>query len=182
VRQTNRFDTLDTQGRTLGVALPSGVVIRGGDVLVAEDGSLIQVKAASQPVLKVTLCAHHGTPVDLLRAAFHLGQHHVPVELTPDHLKLAPDEALTTMLRQMHLVVNHVNEPFEPEVPTTAGDHGPSSAPAPHSHTHGDHHEHGPGCNHASPPAASPTRSPIPIAIHSAPAPHVHGPGCGHDH
>ena len=40
VRQKSRFDAADTQGRTLGVFLPRGTVVRGGDVLVAEDGSL----------------------------------------------------------------------------------------------------------------------------------------------
>ena len=66
VRQKSRFDAIDSQGRTLGVFLPRGQVVRGGDVLVAEDGSLIAVKAAAQPVLEVRACAEHGSPLDLL--------------------------------------------------------------------------------------------------------------------
>ena len=84
VRQKSRFEANDSQGRTLGIFLPRGTVARGGDVLVAEDGSRIQVIAAPQEVLKITPCANHGTPYDLIRAAYHLGNRHVPIELKPD--------------------------------------------------------------------------------------------------
>jgi urease accessory protein len=74
-------------------------VVRGGDVLVAEDGSMVRVIAAPQPVLVITHCSEHGTPFDLLRAAYHLGNRHVPIELKPDHLKIEPDHVLADMLR-----------------------------------------------------------------------------------
>jgi urease accessory protein len=91
VRQKSRFDAADSAGRQIGVFLPRGSVVRGGDVLVAEDGSLIKVIAAPQSVLKITHCSEHGTPFDLMRAAYHLGNRHVPIELTPDHLKFEPE-------------------------------------------------------------------------------------------
>ena len=69
VRQKSRFDTTDSTGRHLGVFLPRGTLVRGGDVLVAADGSLIRVLAAPQAVLKITACVDHGTPFDLIRAA-----------------------------------------------------------------------------------------------------------------
>jgi len=106
VRQKSRFDTTDSQGRQLGVFLPRGTAVRGGDVLVAEDGSLIRVTAAPQPVLVVRHCSDHGSPFDLLRAAYHLGNRHVALELQPDHLKLEPDHVLADLLRQMHLIVS----------------------------------------------------------------------------
>jgi len=84
VRQKSRFDAVDSTGRTLGVFLPRGSVVRGSDVLVAEDGSLIVVRARPQPVMVVRACAEHGSPFDLLRAAYHLGNRHVQLELTPD--------------------------------------------------------------------------------------------------
>ena len=93
VRQKSRFDATDSTGRQLGVFLPRGTVARGGDVLVAEDGSLIKVVAAPQSVLRITHCTEHGTPYDLIRAAYHLGNRHVPIELKPDHLKIEPDSA-----------------------------------------------------------------------------------------
>ena len=134
VRQKSRFDAVDSQGRTLGVFLSRGTAVRGGDVLVAEDGSLIKVIAAPQSVLKITHCSQHGTPYDLIRAAYHLGNRHVPIELKPDHLKIEPDHVLADMLRAMHLIVNAVDEAFEPE----------NGAYATGGHHHGhDHHDHG---------------------------------------
>jgi urease accessory protein len=197
-RQKSRFDATDSAGRALGVFLPRGAVVRGGDVLVAEDGSLVRVQAAPQDVLRITACTEHGSPFDLTRAAYHLGNRHVPIELQPDHLKIEPDHVLADMLRAMHMTVVAVSEPFEPEN-GAYGDHGASS----HGHGHGHSHEHGhaghahaaqaephvhgPDCQHehATPAAKPPAGKRIAIAIpvRSAPAePHVHGPGCGHDH
>src|SRR4051812_41904098 len=124
VRQKSRFDCTDSQGRHLGVFLPRGSVARGGDVLVAEDGSLIKVVAAAQAVLVITHCTEHGTPFDLTRAAYHLGNRHVPIELKPDHLKIEPDHVLAGMLRAMHLIVRESNEGFEPESGAYAAAHG----------------------------------------------------------
>ena len=145
VRQKSRFEVADSLGRQLGVFLPRGTLVRGGDVLVAEDGSLIRVIAAPQPVLVVTHCSEHGTPFDLLRAAYHLGNRHVPIELKPDHLKIEPDHVLAAMLRAMHLIVNEQTASFEPEggaysaqaVP--AHQHDPD--PVQHVHKH-EQHEH----------------------------------------
>jgi urease accessory protein len=137
VRQKSRFETTDSLGRTLGVFLPRGTVIRGGDVLVGEDGSMFRVVAAPQTVLKITHCTDHGSPYDLIRAAYHLGNRHVPIELKPDHLKIEPDHVLADMLRAMHLIVQAVDEPFEPESGAySSGGH------AHHDHSHDHSHAH----------------------------------------
>jgi len=132
VRQKSRFDCTDSRGRHLGVFLPRGTVVRGGDVLVAEDGSLVRVLAAPQPVLVITPCGEHGTAFDLTRAAYHLGNRHVAIELKPDHLKIEPDHVLADMLRAMHLIVKEAQAPFEPE----GGAYGS------HGHQHHDHPSH----------------------------------------
>jgi urease accessory protein len=156
VRCKSRFDITDAAGRTLGVFLPRGTAVRGGDVLVVEDGTLVRVAAAAEPVLVVSACPEHGSPFDLLRAAYHLGNRHVPLELQPDRLLLEPDHVLAEMLRAMHLIVTEAQTAFEPESGAyTAADNG-------HSHT---------------PPVRG---KPLRIAVKAAP--HVHGPGCGHDH
>lgn len=156
VRQKSRFDATDSSGRQLGVFLPRGTVVRGGDVLVAEDGSLIKVLAAAQPVLVISACAEHGSAFDLTRAAYHLGNRHVPIELKPDHLKIEPDHVLADMLRAMHLTVRETAEAFEPE--------GGAYSTSGHSHDH-----------------AAPKPKPVNIPIAAA-VPHVHGPGCKHEH
>ena len=186
VRQKSRFDATDSQGRQIAVFLPRGTAVRGGDVLVAEDGALIRVIAAPQPVLVVRACAQHGSPFDLLRAASHLGNRHVALALQPDHLMLEPDPVLADMLRQQHLIVSEAQAAFEPE--------GGAYTPGGHGHDHGHQHDHAPGREHdhahdhphahSNDPAARPA-SPRPIAVPvvaAAPAAHVHGPGCGHDH
>jgi urease accessory protein len=151
VRQKSRFDCADSAGRQLGVFLPRGTTVRGGDVLVAEDGSLVRVVAAQQTVLRITHCSAHGSPYDLIRAAYHLGNRHVQIELKPDHLKIEPDHVLADMLRAMHLIVNTVNEAFEPEAGAYAQSHGNSHT---HDHAHADAaHSHDPVPVHASHPA-----------------------------
>lgn len=181
-RQKSRFDATDSLDRTLGVFLPRGTVVRGGDVLLAEDGSMVRVIAAPQTVLRITHCSAHGTPFDLLRAAYHLGNRHVPIELKPDHLKIEPDHVLADLLRAMHLIVHQVDEAFEPESGAySAGghahEHAPAAstppAPAPHVHgpncNHGhDHHDH---TAHAEGPAPAP--QPVVIQLHRH-KPHSH--------
>ncbi len=149
VRQKSRFESTDSAGRQVGVCLQRGEVVRGGDVLVGEDGSLLKVLAAPQAVLRITHCTAHGTPFDLTRAAYHLGNRHVPIELQADHLKIEPDHVLAEMLRSMHLIVNEVSESFEPEN-GAYGEHGGGHH---HDHGHGPSdahhpHVHGPGCDH----------------------------------
>jgi urease accessory protein len=190
-RQKSRFDALDSQGRSWGVFLPRGTVVRGGDALLGEDGSIVIVQAAPQAVLVVRACAQQGSPFDLLRAAYHLGNRHVQLELQPDHLKLEPDHVLAEMLRAMHLIVTEETGAFEPEsgayaaaAPGHGHGHGHDHAghePAAHAHDHAKDHDHDHG--HAAAPVAVPRGKPIAIAVKAAaPAPHVHGPGCGHDH
>lgn len=147
VRQKSRFDATDSSGRTLGVFLPRGSVVRGGDVLVAEDGSLIVVKAAPQPVMVVRHCTEHGSPFDLLRAAYHLGNRHVQLELQSDRLLLERDHVLADLLRHMHLLVNDDTLPFEPEGGAYA------ASPHAHGHDHGPGHDDPHGHRHASPGA-----------------------------
>ena len=145
VRQKSRFDARDSLGRHLGVFLPRGTVVRGADVLVAEDGSLVRVLAAPQKVLRITACAEHGSAFDLIRAAYHLGNRHVPIELQPDRLKIEPDHVLADMLRAMHLIVQEVQEAFEPE----AGAYGSAGHGHGHAHPHGHTHGHGHAHEHA---------------------------------
>jgi urease accessory protein len=164
VRQKSRFQVEDSSGRVLSVFLQRGHVVRGGDVLVADDGSLVRIEAAPQALLRITTCPQHGTPFDLIRAAYHLGNRHVPIELKPDHLQIEPDAVLADMLRSMHLIVNKVDAAFEPEGGAYGGHHGGSG----HSHDDGHDRAHAPASQHAH--------------EHGHEHTHVHGPNCKHDH
>ena len=145
VRQKSRFAATDSQGRELAIFLPRGQAVRGGDVLVAEDGSLVRVIAAPQQVLRITACAQHGTAFDLMRAAYHLGNRHVPIELQPEHLLIEPDHVLADMLRSMHMTVEEMELPFEPEGGAYAshvGGHVTNDGHSHHHHGHGHSHDH----------------------------------------
>jgi urease accessory protein len=142
LRCKSRIEATDSRGRALNVFLSRGTVLRGGDVLVAEDGTLVRVVAAAQPVLVVTCCPGHGTPFDLLRAAYHLGNRHVPLELQPDRLLLEPDHVLADMLRRQHLIVAEALSAFEPES-GAYGNGGGHAHGNDHDHDHGHPHRHG---------------------------------------
>jgi urease accessory protein len=167
LRQKSRFEATDSAGRTLGVFLPRGTVVRGGDVLVAEDGSLVRVQAAPQPVMVIRHCPHHGTPFDLTRAAYHLGNRHVAIELQPDHLKIEPDHVLGEMLDRMHLIVTREEAAFEPEGGAYQGGHD-------HGHGHHDHHGHAHDHTHG--------HSHVPEHVQEHAHGHAHGDDHGHDH
>jgi len=141
MRQMSRFDATDSLGRVLGVVLPGETPVRVGDVLVGEDGSLIIVRAASEPVMLVRHCSEHGSPFDLVRAAYALGRRNVPLQLSVDHLKLQLDPVQASLLlREMHLVFSEANDVFEPETDALeVGKHEPAAVPV---------HVHGPGCGH----------------------------------
>ncbi|MDR7094880.1 urease accessory protein [Hydrogenophaga laconesensis] len=149
IRQKSRFDATASDGRHVGVFLPRGTVVRGGDVLLTQDGSLLRAVAAPQAVLRITARPDYPAQdqaFDLMRAAYHLGNRHVPIELQPDHLKIEPDHVLAEMLRAMHLTVVEVREPFEPE----GGAYGAAAGTGHghhhhhgHDHAHGHHHGHG---------------------------------------
>ena len=168
-RQKSRFDTTDSGGRHLGIFLPRGSQLRGGDVLVTEDGSLVRVLAAPQRVLVVRACAEHGSVFDLMRAAYHLGNRHVQLELQPDHLKLEPDHVLADMLRQMHLIVEEAEAAFEPEGGAYAAAGSGHSHGHAQSHVHGHAHGHDHGHDHGQ-------------GGHDHPHDHARDHGHGHSH
>ena len=152
-RQKSRFHALDSQGREVGVFLPRGTVVRGEDILLAEDGSLIRVVSASQPLLRIS--AISGSALDLMRAAYHLGNRHIPIQMQADHLLMEPDHVLADLLQAMGMAVIPVLVAFEPE----GGAYG-DSALLGHSHGHGQTQAH----------------------THQHSSGDGHGPHCGHDH
>ena len=108
-RTRHRFDL--PEGQTLFFRLPRGIVIQDGDFLKAESGELIQVLAKPEPVLTVLA----DNSLTLLRVAYHLGNRHVPVEITPDYLHLKPDSVLAEMLIHLGVEIKEEIKPFQPE-------------------------------------------------------------------
>lgn len=100
-------------GQAMYLRLPRGTVLRDRDLLRSDSGDiLVCVQAKPEPVLTVTA----KTAIALLKAAYHLGNRHVPLEITTTYLRLSPDPVLKIMLQQMNLEIKEEVVPFEPEV------------------------------------------------------------------
>ena len=134
-RQKSRFLAQLPDGREIGVMLARGSKLHDGDLLEAEDGTLIQVRAAKQKVLRVTA----ETPLQLARAAYHLGNRHTPVELLESCLILEHDSVLKDMLEGLQVHVEETELPFEPESGAySSGEHSHHG----HSHRNESDEEH----------------------------------------
>ncbi|MEA3122626.1 MAG: urease accessory protein, partial [Paraburkholderia sp.] len=110
--------TLDN-GEAVALVLPRGSVLAQGDVLVADDGSLVRVVAENEAVLIVRA----QDALTLTRAAYHLGNRHTPVEVGVDYLKLEADPVLEAMLTRLGARVESAWQPFQPETGAYGGGH-----------------------------------------------------------
>lgn len=126
-RCKSRLRTRLESGEEAGLFLERGTVLRGGDKLLAKDGRVVVVAAAAEPLLEAR-CAD---PLLLARAAYHLGNRHVPLQLAPGVLRLGRDHVLGEMLRGLGLEVAEVTAAFEPE----AGAYGAHGAHGAHGHS-----------------------------------------------
>jgi urease accessory protein len=119
LRRKSRFKATLGNGTAVALFLPRGSVLRDGDLLEAEDGSFLRIEAAPENILLVTA----ETSYALMRAAYHLGNRHIPVELGKDYLKLEIDPVLQEMLGQLEVSVREETSPFQPEGGAYGGGH-----------------------------------------------------------
>jgi urease accessory protein len=129
-RQKSRFRARLDDGREAAVMLPHGTVLRHGDLLVAEDGTRVRVHAEPERVSVASAADALGA----LRAAYHLGNRHVPLQIAEQQLVYRHDHVLDAMLEQLGLQVSERLLPFEPET----GAYGHSHA----AHAHAEEPEH----------------------------------------
>ncbi len=121
-----RLRTQLASGEEAGLFLERGAVLRAGDCLLANDGRVVEVVAAAEAVMEV-----RGDDALLLaRAAYHLGNRHVAVELQPGLVRFVRDPVLGEMVRGLGLEVTDNQAPFEPERGAYGGHGG-------HAHPHG---------------------------------------------
>jgi urease accessory protein len=134
-RSRHYFETDEGQG--IYLRLPRGTVLRHGELLQSEDGkTLVRVIAKPEPVMTVTAQA----PLELLRAAYHLGNRHVSLEVRETYLQLSPDPVLKTMLEQLGVQVTETIAPFEPEAGAYRHGHSHSRHQAESSEPHEGHY------------------------------------------
>lgn len=158
LRRRARLRTRLDSGGEVGLLLERGLSLRHGDRLATRDGVLV-VEVRARPELLSSVAT--SDPHLLTRAAYHLGNRHVPLQIEPGVLSYQHDHVLDDLMGELGLEVKVVERPFEPEPGGYAGGHR-------HGHEHGHEHAHEDGHGHSHEHGGS--------AHH-----HVHGPH-GHDH
>jgi len=138
LRQKSRLKATLDNGTEVGLMLPRGGLLRGGDLLRAEDGTVIKIVAAAESVSKVT----HDDPLMLMRASYHLGNRHVPLQVSQNYLSYTHDHVLDEMVTGLGLQVACVMAPFEPEGGAYGGGHKHSHDDHDENHHHGHTHQH----------------------------------------
>lgn len=170
-RHRRRMAMTGTRGLEFLLDLETAVALRGGDALVLEDGRLVEVVAAPEPLIEI-----RGSDLGhLVRVAWHLGNRHLPTQITGRGLRIRRDHVIEEMVKGLGARVIAIEAPFDPEGGAYAAVAEPDHATHGHgAHDHGhhghDHHDHADhghaGHDHAA----------------HAPAEHVHDEHCGHDH
>jgi urease accessory protein len=145
-RQKSRLKTKLVSGEDVGLMLPRGEILRGGDLVTASDGRVIEIVAEPEKVL-------HIETKDLAKVAYHLGNRHVPVQVGEGFLRITEDHVLEEMVRKLGAKVSRIEAPFEPEAGAYAGGHHQHDEMGHggkiHDHHHDEHdHVHDEHCGH----------------------------------
>lgn len=164
-RHRRRLAMTGTRGLEFLLDLPDAIALRGGDALVLEDGRLIEVVAAAEPLVEIRA----RDTMHLVRIAWHLGNRHLPTQLTSKGLRIRRDHVIEGMVRGLGARVIEIEAPFDPE--------GGAYVAAPaheHAHDHGHHHDHDRhGHDHAHHEHGH---------EHAGHHHHEHGEACDHEH
>jgi urease accessory protein len=140
-RQKSRLKAKLVSGEEVGLVLPRGEILRGGDLVTASDGRVIEVIAEPEKLL-------HIESTELAKIAYHLGNRHVPVQVGGGFLRIAADHVLEEMVKKLGAKVSAVEAPFEPEAGAYAGGHhehdemGHGGKIHDHGHDHDHDHDH----------------------------------------
>lgn len=159
-RHRRRIAMKGIRGLDFVLDLPEAIMLRSGDALALEDGRLVEVLSAPEPLLEIAARDQK----HLVRVAWHLGNRHLPTQIMGARLRIRRDHVIAEMARGLGAEVREIEAPFDPEggayaqhVATHGHDHG-------HGHSHHHDHDHAHGHHHDD---------------HDHDHDHC---GCGHDH
>src|ERR1700722_15422210 len=136
-RHRRRMAMTGTRGLEFLLDLENAVALRGGDALVLEDGRLIEVVAAPEPLIEI----RGADPLHLVRVAWHLGNRHLPTQIMAKGLRIRRDHVIEAMVRGLGARIIEIEAPFDPEGGAYAGG-GHAHAADDQAHHH-DTHDHG---------------------------------------
>jgi urease accessory protein len=164
-RHRRRMAMTGTRGLEFLLDLENAVALRGGDALVLEDGRLVEVVAAPEPLVEI----RGADPQHLVRIAWHLGNRHLPTQIVGKGLRIRRDHVIEAMVTGLGARVIEIEAPFDPEGGAYAAAHGAHDYG--HGHTNHDHaHDHHDHANHHGDPR------------HHHDDPHHHDEHCDHEH
>ena len=151
-RHRRRMAMTGTRGLAFLLDLEAAVALRGGDALLLEDGRLVEVVAAPEPLLEI----RGSDPFHLVRLAWHLGNRHLPTQIMGKALRIRRDHVIEEMVKGLGAHVMEIEAPFDPEGGAYATGHAHETAGAPHAHAshdhgahdHRGHHVHDEHCDH----------------------------------
>jgi len=147
-RHRRRMAMAGVRGLEFLLDLPDALMLRGGDALELEDGRLVEVVAAPEPLAEIRCAdAHH-----LVRVAWHLGNRHLPTQIAGAKLRIRRDHVIEDMARGLGAKVVGIEAPFDPEGGAYAANvvtHGHDHHGRDHGHEREHHHhDHDCGCGH----------------------------------
>jgi urease accessory protein len=160
-RHRRRMAMAGTRGLEFLLDLENAVALRGGDALVLEDGRLVEVVAAPEPLVEIRC----NDPHHLVRVAWHLGNRHLATQITAKGLRIRRDHVIEAMVKGLGARLIEIEAPFDPEGGAYAESHAHAEHDAPHDHGAHNHAAHGHGHHH-------------PHDDHH----HDHDEHCDHDH
>ena len=143
-RHRRRMMMTGTRGLEFLLDLEHAVALRGGDALVLDDDRLVEVVAAAEPLAEIRC----NDPQHLVRVAWHLGNRHLPTQITARALRIRRDHVIEAMVKGLGARVIEIEAPFDPEGGAYAGGHGPAPAAEAHGHAGHDHSSHAHGGDH----------------------------------
>ena len=138
-RHRRRMAMAGTRGLEFLLDLEHAVALRGGDALVLEDGRLIEVVAAAEPLIEI----RGADPRHLVRLAWHLGNRHLPTQIMAKGLRIRRDHVIEAMVKGLGARIIEIEAPFDPEggaYAEGAHDHDAHHDHAAHDHHHDGHH------------------------------------------
>lgn len=151
-RFLRRRRLLTASGAALIVDLPETVSLEDGDAFVLDDGGLVAVEAAAEPLIEIT-----APPELLARLAWHIGNRHTPAEIGDGRILVQRDHVIADMLTRLGAAQREISAPFRPEGGAyghgrTHGHHHGGATDDPHGHTHaGGAHDHDHDHTHDTP-------------------------------
>jgi len=134
-RNAQKVTVIGVKGTNVEIDLHEPVRLRTDDLLVLDDGTLVEVVAAPEPLIEARVTDVAG----LSRLAWHLGDRHVPVQVLPNRIRARRDPAIEVLLTSLGAKVALIDAPFEPEGGAYASSQGHDHG---HDHRHGHHHDH----------------------------------------